>query len=313
MTSQHPSPSGPPTGAVADLPVAATVVASFASVFGQIGLVAQAAKGAFVMLLAASLISLALPNSGLVNFFMILVSLAATSHFGVNWCRVMLLGPQGLPTRSLGWGDVHWRFFGNGLMIFVIMIVMMLPLTVIGSFLAAILGLVRAPDQVGPGIALVFLLVFLGILYVLARLGFVFPAVAAEEGYGLGLSWKHTAGQGFRITAALFAAGLPIAVAQLMLTVFLIQTLFGISIAELMPQLPAPGESFPPEPAPGSSPAEAPSAIAVIIFNLISAAANFLSFAVLFSLLCIAFRTCTGWVPPQGSVPMAVPPREDDD
>src|SRR3546814_16456007 len=84
----------PPAEAGADLPVAATVVGAFASVAGQLALVGQAAKGAIALLAAAIALSLILPAGGASNLFLILVGFAATAHFGLNWCRVMLLGPR---------------------------------------------------------------------------------------------------------------------------------------------------------------------------------------------------------------------------
>lgn len=289
----------PPSGAIADLPVTATALGSFASVFTQLGLVAQAAKGAFAMVIAASLLLVFLPDSGVARFFLILVGLAANCHFGVNWCRVMLMGPQGLPARSLSWGEMHWRFFGYGLLLALIMLLVTLPISVIGSVLAALLGIMGTPDQIGPGIAFNFTLVFLGMLYVLGRLGFIFPATAAGETYGLGLSWQHTAGQGLRLTAALVIVLLPVTLAQLTVNEVLMQSLFGQSMTDMLPQLPPPGETFPPEVPPASSgmPVSAPSKVSIIVFNLLTAVVNFLCFAVLFSLLCLAFRALTGWVP----------------
>src|SRR3546814_1854538 len=72
-----------------------TVVGAFASVAGQLALVGQAAKGAIALLAAAIALSLILPAGGASNLFLILVGFAATAHFGLNWCRVMLLGPAG--------------------------------------------------------------------------------------------------------------------------------------------------------------------------------------------------------------------------
>ncbi|HEY9548995.1 MAG TPA: hypothetical protein VIR45_05790, partial [Kiloniellaceae bacterium] len=49
------------------------------------------------------------------------------------------------------------------------------------------------------------------------------------------------------------------------------------------------------------------------LFDLIAAVANFLSFAVLFSLLCLAFRRCTGWVPAaSGNLPARAHPDGSD-
>jgi len=213
--------SQPPSQAVADLPVAATVIAAFASVVGQPGLLLQAAKGAVALLAAGLILVLILPATAASSFFLVFVSFAATSHFGLNWCRVMLLGPAGLPARSLGWTAAHWRFLGYGLLLFLVMLLSTLPMTAIGSVLAALLGLTATPGEMGARVGLVMLLTFLGMIYVLARFGFIFPAVAAEETYSLRHAWQHTAGQGLRMTAALFAAGFPLALAQLLLTILL--------------------------------------------------------------------------------------------
>lgn len=322
----------PPSGAIADLPVSATVVASFAVVFGQLGLVAQAAKGAFIVLVAGSLITLVLP-AGSIDFLLILISFAVISHFGVNWCRVMLLGPQGLPARSLTWGEIHWRFFGYVLLMFFIMVLVTIPLSVVSSLLAAAFGLMSSAGGAGPALAFVFAIIFLGMLYVLARLGFIFPAVAVGESYGLGLSWQHTAGQGARMMMALFAVGFPITVAQLIITELLSQIILGFSLFASLPTVALPGEGLPGESFPGESfpgegfpgegfpggeasaavgPVTPPSAIARIAFNLISAVVNFLSFAVIFSLLCLAFRACTGWVPAGGGSLPTVPSNENE-
>lgn len=285
--------SQPPSGAVADLPVAATVVGAFASVAGQLALVGQAAKGAIALLAAAIALSLILPAGGAGNLFLILVGFAATAHFGLNWCRVMLLGPAGLPARGLGWRQPHWRFFGYGLLLFLVLMLSTLPMTVIGSVVAGALGLAGTPGAAALRIMIVLLLVFIGMLYVVARFGFIFPAIAVEENYSLRLAWQHTAGQGGRLVGALFAAGFPIAVAQMLLTFVLSDVLLGVSPSEMLPTLPEPGAGMP---APADH-QEPPSIIAGLVFHLLAAVTNFLSFAVLFSLLSLAFRTCTGWVP----------------
>jgi hypothetical protein len=307
----------PPAQAVVDLPVAATVFGAFASVAGQLGLVARAAKGAIALLVAASLLSLVLPAGGGSSLFLILVSFAATAHFGLNWCRVMLLGPAGLPARSLGWREPHWRFFGYGLLLFLVMLLSSLPMTAIASVIAGILGLAASPGEAGPRLGFVLLLVFIGMIYVLARLGFIFPAVAVEERYSLRLAWQHTAGQGQRMMAALFAAGFPIAIAQLLLTALLLEGLFGVSLSELVPALPEPGAGLPdgalPPDAAGATQAEPPSAAAILVFDLVAAVGNLLSFAVLFSLLSLAFRTCTGWVPAASGILPARPLLGDAD
>ena len=125
------------------------------------------------------------------------------------------------------------------------------------------------------------------------------------------LAWQHTAGQGARLAAALFAAGFPISDAQVLLTQLLSAGLLGQSPTEMLPTLPEPGSE---PPSAGMAEAEAPSALAIILSNAIAAVVNLLSFAVLFSLLSLAFRTCTGWVPAtSGSLPSIVDERGGDD
>src|SRR3546814_19391921 len=98
------------------------------------------------------------------------------------------------------------------------------------------------------------------------------------------------------------AAGFPIAVAQILLTFLLSNALLGVSPSEMLLTLPEPGAEMP---APIEN-REPPSIIAVLVFNVLAAVANFLSFAVLFSLLSLAFRACTGWVPAMpGNLPAA--------
>src|SRR3546814_2931715 len=75
--------------------------------------------------------------------------------------------------------------------------------------------------------------------------------------------------------------------------------------------MPEPGAELPP-PA-EIAPRESASAVAILLFDLIAAVANFLSFAVLFSLLCLAFRRCTGWVPAaSGNLPARAHPDDSD-
>src|SRR3546814_10257133 len=80
------------------------------------------------------------------------------------------------------------------MLLFLVMMLSTLPMTAIGSVIAGALGLAGTPGAAGPRIMIVLLLVFLGMLYVIARFGFIFPAVAVEENYSLRLarSEEHT-------------------------------------------------------------------------------------------------------------------------
>src|SRR3546814_11564000 len=86
----------------------------------------------------------------------------------------------------------HWRFFGYGMLLFLVMMLSTLPMTAIGSVIAGALGLAGTPGAAGPRIMIVLLLVFLGMLYVSVSFGFIFPAVAVEENYSLRLAWQRS-------------------------------------------------------------------------------------------------------------------------
>ena len=109
---------------------------------------------------------------------------------------------------------------------------------------------------------------------------------------------------------------LPVTLAQLAASEVLMQTIFGQSMTDMLPTMPRPGEELPADlstDAAGESPAP-PSKIGIIAFNLLSAVVNFLSFAVLFSLLSLAFRALTGWVPAApANLPAASPGTNEDD
>src|SRR3546814_21176378 len=126
------------------------------------------------------------------------------------------------------------------------MLLSALPMTAIASVLAGALGLAGSSAGSGPRLGFVLLLVFLGMTYLVARLCFVFPAIAVEERYSLRLAWQHTASQGSRMTAALFVPGFPIAVAQLLPTPLLPQTLPGVSFSHPLPALPHHRPDLPP-------------------------------------------------------------------
>src|SRR3546814_20414808 len=93
------------------------------------------------------------------------------------------------------------------------------------------------------------------------------------------------------MVGALFAAGFPIAVAQILLTFLLSNALLGVSPSEMLLTLPEPGAEMP---APIEN-REPPSTIAVLVFNVLAAVANFLSLHVLFSTPSLAFRASPGW------------------
>ena len=261
----------PPEQAVARLPIVATVVSAFTVTYRDPVLLLRAAAGGLILIAAASAIFLVVPNAATMMLVLFIAPLAAYSHFGVNWYRIVLLGPQGLVRPSLRWDRRHWRVFGYALAINLATLLVQVPLTLALPFLGTVIAL--------------------GVFYVTARLSFIFPALAAEENYSLALSWRHTQGQGgVRLTVALLAAAIPL---YLLLSIVLGQIfaiLIGVPVAAIAAAGPGNPEII-------AQIAAQISPVAVMAVVMISFALLMAVLAVLFAIVAIAFRTCTGWVP----------------
>ncbi|WP_193366575.1 hypothetical protein [Pelagibius marinus] len=120
------------------------------------------------------------------------------------------------------------------------------------------------PDDFGaPGLE--YWLAFLAISFVKLRFSFVYPAVAAGETYSLALSWRHSAGS----SLALFGAQLIAVFIPLILLSYLANAL-----------------------------AASPDAFVQILIWVGSYAVMWPLEAAYLAILVVAFRTCTGWVPP---------------
>lgn len=279
----------PPPQAVADLPVFETLAAAFAAAFGQPVLLLRAAAGGLMLLAVASIIYLAAPNA-LTALLAIFAPIAAYCHFGVNWYRIMLLGPGGVVRPALRWDRRHWFFFGYALA---------LGTTLLIAFMVASFVLPFLPSAV---VAIV-------LCYLAARCSFLFPTLAVEEPYSFTLSWQHTKGQGLRLTSCLLLAAIPLSLAvSLIVSVFANATM-GEVVAALVAL-----QSNPDSGAANRELAEALEALppmTLVSMKMIFEALNMVVLAVLFGIVALAFRTCTGWVPAT-STNLPAPPRDDD-
>ena len=130
------------------------------------------------------------------------------------------------------------------------------------------------------------------LLFATLRFGFVFPAAAVEEPYGLRNAWAHTRGQTLRLFAAFLVTALPLYLLMFILT--------GALLAEL----------------PGSVDAQAPEDPAVLIERiesdwLVSALVGlpfgFCFIAIVVGAFSAAFRITTGWYPPDPAAGAAAP------
>jgi len=269
---------------VATLPIFGTLIDAFVIAYGNPPLLFRAALGGLLLLAATTVVALIVPANAFTLLLMLLAPCAAYTHFGVNWYRVVLLGPEGMVRPALRWDRRHWRFLALGLLIGA-------ALLMLGAVITMIVPLSAA-------------LVALGLLYLAARISFVFPATAVEEPYSLIFAWRHTQGQGgMRLTLLLLIAGLPLFLAVAYLASMLFAAVIGISLFDLAALQRGDGAL-----AEGGTPPEI-SPMAALSLKMITEALTMAVMAVLYTIVALAFRTCTGWVPAGGNLPA----RRNDD
>ncbi|WP_340116569.1 hypothetical protein [Pelagibius sp. 7325] len=275
MTQQNQ----PPQQAVATLPILNTLIDAFVIAYGNPPLLFRAALGGLLLLAATTMVALIVPANAFTLLLMLLAPCAAYTHFGVNWYRIVLLGPQGMVRPALRWDRRHWRFLALGLLIGA-------ALLMLGAVITMIVPLSAA-------------LVALGLLYLAARLSFMFPAAAVEESYTLAFAWRHTQGQGgMRLTLLLLIAGLPLFLAVAYLASMLFAAVIGISLFDLAALQRGDGGL-----AEGGTPPEI-SPMAALSLKMVTEALTMAVMAVLYTIVALAFRTCTGWVPAGGDLPV---------
>ncbi len=214
--------------------------------------------------------------------------------FGIAWHRVTLLGPAaGAPPLVPAWRQRHWRFLGY-----------LAAVTLIGYGVTVMVFSIAfsvVPPAVQPGAevtprawSVVLVAGTLILAYVMMRLSFVFPAVAVDEAYRLKHSWTHTKGQGLRLLGALILTAIPIL------------TLVGV-VSALFGDFPF---ADPAAPEAGMEAVIAENPVAIFVSPVVMMVLNYLLMALVVSVISIAFRTCTGWVPALAGPPDLSPPTE---
>ena len=286
--------SAPPPQPVRELPIADTINEAYRSVLTNFGVWFRIMLGPAVLAVPMAVISqiliqdeqVELAESGLTGpeaataFLQAawqgllignLLSLIPYVFFAVAWHRFLLLGEQ---PASLVFAVLpaarHFRFYIFTLLLLVVVSIAGAFVGLFGALIAAFLS-----GAAGHGALQfpLFLLVFMMTLYVAARLQFAFPAMAVDEHYGFLDSWRNTQGQGWRFLFVLTCCFLP----PLFFSLFMALILGGATgISALF-----------------------------LINSFILAAIGLLATAVVISAISIAFRTCTGWIPPQQSTPPA--------
>jgi hypothetical protein len=282
------SDTTPPRKALRKLPVMATVKEAYARVFGNPRLLARASLMPFCLSLALIALSFTVPVVSALGYLIGILGLLPYTFFGVAWHRLTLLGPvAGAPPLLPIWAPRHWRFLGY-----------LLATMLIGSGATAVvfslgfMAIQPGPDALPAVAGLMPLVGFVIVAYVMIRLSFVFPAVSVDEKYRLRHAWTHTKGQGLRLLGATVIAAAP-----------LVALVWGVSeiLGAVLFAETAPGQDGLPAVAQMEAFVEA-NLGALLLIQTITAAINYVLMALMVSVISIAFRTCTGWVPAVGGM-----------
>ncbi len=288
------SETTPPPAALRKLPVMATVSEAYGRVLGNLSLLVRAALLPFLMTLLLVAVSFPMAASPLLAGLAMILGFLPYTIFGVAWHRLTLLGPTaGAPPLVPAWARRHWRFLGY------LVAVTLIGYAVTVMVFSIALTVVQPGAEIRPRAWSVVLVTGVLILaYVMMRLSFVFPAVAVDEAYRLRHAWTHTKGQGLRLLAAVLVTAVP----MLALT-WVLSALFGAFLVVETGAAPDP-YSAAPEAQMESFIAE--NFLVIFITQVVMAALNYVLMALLVSVVSIAFRTCTGWVPAVGGGPPAL-------
>jgi hypothetical protein len=279
---------GPPPAPLDDLPIGPSVSEAYRSVFGHFGNLLRATLVPFLLSVAILLMGRAAGESPVLVFVLGLLTLGPYTIFAVAWHRAVLLAtpPPVVPV----WGRRHWRFLGY------LLIITAISYGTTYLYEPVLISMLSAPEGTGaPPLdataVLTALLSLVLVMYLFLRISFVFPAVAVDEHYGLALAWRHSKGQGLRLMGAMFTTMIlaylgMIIVFQVLLTPFR-----------------------------GSSRGSDDAAFLMVFVETLNLALNYILLALSLSLISIAFRTCTGWIPdlpgPPGGPPATVPSNDD--
>ena len=281
----------PPPLAVRKLPVGATFAETYKLVFGHLGLLVKAAVFPYLISSLLTVLSLTAPSSWAVTALVMILGFVPYTIFGVSWHRLTLLGPSaGAPSVTPAWDRRHSRFLGYALAV-----------TLIGYslWIAIVLSGVLLTMPLGGSTVLILAVVFGGsvaFFYMMMRLSFVFPAVAVDEAYRLTHAWTHTRGQGLRLIGLMILTAVPMVAAS-----WALGGILGLAfLGDLT--MPTATQGAPPEAA--MQDFVAGHTVPFIVLQLIMVAVNYLLTALMVTAISIAFRSCTGWVPPGGGAVM---------
>lgn len=224
------------------------------------------------------------------NLLIIPLSFVPYVLFSVAWHRLILLGPEaGRPTLLPRWRQRHWRSLG-----YVILVILMgYGLILLALIPLAIVWAVVAIGASGAGSTALDLAIFAYLLLLLTLLGYfyarwslVFPALAVDEAFGLRDSWRLTRGQALRVMMAAVLVMLPYLLAMLVAGPVYVGLLAvagsamgtgGMALSSLV-------------------------GLSVLLLLFAYLAIAYLGLALMVTLVTVAFRLVSGWVPPTQAI-----------
>jgi len=288
--------TAPPSAALRKLRVIETAKEAYARVFGNLHLLVRAALVPFALSLALIVLSFTVPLVSVLGYLIGILDLLPYTLFGVAWHRLTLLGPvAAAPPLRPAWARRHWRFLGYLLAVMLLFYLLAMAIILVSG---QVLGGVEVGDSLS-GLQWFVLIaaapaLLIGGPYLVLRLSFVFPATSVDEDYGLRHARTHTKGQGLRLLGATVIVAVPMGMLIWAVSALLGALLFtGVA--------PATGQD-------GVSPIAQMAAFvdanlgALMLTQAITTAINYVLMALMVSVISIAFRICTGWVPAGGGM-----------
>lgn len=189
---------------------------------------------------------------GVINLIVSIALLFAMVAFSTAWIRFTLAVADGVIPQQLGlkWGRSEWLYLGYGVVYafasVVAVFAVAMPFAFVTMFLSPVIAFFAG----------------LGIVYLMLRLGFVFPAVTMDQECDPRQSWKLTADGHLHLFAIVVLCALPFVVVGLILNV----------LGWVMPVL-----------------------VVGILIALIKAAITLIGWAVAVSALSLCYRGMTGF------------------
>ncbi|WP_419903282.1 hypothetical protein [Kiloniella sp.] len=273
----------PPEQSVRDLPIKTVCLIALKTITGNLPALVQMALFPFFLSALITALSIQTLDSPSLSLLFGILSYVPHTLFAVAWHRRTLLDLQQTETTSItAWGQNHWGFLFH----IILLLAIYFGITLIGSIPISIVQSAMPP--LGPFLNLA---IFIATLYVIARVSFVLPANAVGEKYSLKDSWKHTEKQGWRLLGAFFLLTIPF-----FTVIFFIIALVGNSLLPEFALTPGSEENI-------ELVAEQLAAYfnenlgAFSIIYAVFLALTYLPTAAVISMLSIAFKGCTGWVP----------------